>query len=74
MTVTDVRRTGDELVVATIEYRLNGQVWTQTTPDYELDDARLAFCLREAGLELDAFLTEDHSWVRARPRPHHQQP
>ena len=68
VTVTDVRRVRDNLVVATIEYRLNGQVWTQTTPDHELDEAQLAFCLREADLEVDAFLTEDRSWIRARPR------
>jgi SAM-dependent methyltransferase len=68
MTVADVRRVRDDLVVGKVEYRIDGQVWTQTITNHELDDAQLASCLRKADLEIDAFLTEDRTWVRARPR------
>jgi SAM-dependent methyltransferase len=70
VTVAEVRRVSDNLVVATIEYQMDGQVWTQTITNHELDDAQLVSCLHEADLEVDAFLTEDRTWVRARPRSH----
>ncbi|WP_405879941.1 class I SAM-dependent methyltransferase [Streptomyces sp. NBC_01136] len=67
ISVADVRRAAENLVVATLEYRMAGRVWTHTITNHELDDEQLVVCLREADLEFDAFLTEDRTWVRARP-------
>lgn len=61
-------RVGEDGFVATLEYRLGDQTWTHTITNHDLDDEALATCLREANLELDAFLTEDRSWVKALPR------
>ncbi|MGW1197409.1 class I SAM-dependent methyltransferase [Streptomyces sp. NPDC002536] len=63
--VADVRRLRDNLVVATVEYRMDGRTWQQEITNHELDDAQLVTCLHEAGLEFDTFLTEDRTWVRA---------
>ncbi|WP_184672163.1 class I SAM-dependent methyltransferase [Saccharothrix violaceirubra] len=67
VSVGEIRRVGDDLIVATLEYRLDGQVWTHRITNHLLDDDALAACLRAADLELESFLTEDRSWVRARP-------
>ncbi|MEU5691867.1 class I SAM-dependent methyltransferase [Actinosynnema sp. NPDC020468] len=64
----DVRHVRADLVEATIDYRVDDEVWTQRIVNHELDDADLVACLGEADLELDAFLTDDRNWVRARPR------
>ena len=42
-------------------------MWTQSFTAERLDDDALAAALGEAGLDLDAYLTGDGSWVRAVP-------
>ena len=63
----DVTRPAPNLVSATAEYVVGDQRWTQTFTTMRLDDAELAAALAEAGLRLDRYLTEDHSWFRAAP-------
>jgi SAM-dependent methyltransferase len=65
----DVSRPAPNLVLATVEYEVSGQRWTQTFTTMCLDDSELAAALAEAGLRLDRYLTEDHSWFRAVPVP-----
>ena len=62
----DLRRPAPGLLAATVEYRAGDRTWTQWFTAERLDDA-LAAALGEAGLDLDAYLTGDGSWVRAVP-------
>jgi SAM-dependent methyltransferase len=63
----DVSRPAPNLVSATVEYVDGDQVWTQTFTARRLDDTELAAVLADAGLRLDRYLTDDHSWFRAVP-------
>jgi SAM-dependent methyltransferase len=55
-------------VAATAEYLVGDRRWTQTFVARRLDDARLRAALVGVGLRLDdAYLTDDGSWVQARP-------
>jgi SAM-dependent methyltransferase len=65
--VRDVSRPAPGLVSATVEYRLGDRVWTQWFTARRLDDAELPEVLAEAELVLDAYLTDDRTWVRALP-------
>ena len=63
----DVSRPAPNLVSATVEYIDGNLVWTQTFTARRLDDSELAAGLAEAGLRLDRYLTDDHTWLRAAP-------
>ena len=63
----DVSRPAPNLVSATVEYVVGDQRWTQTFTSMRLDDSELAAALTAAGLRLDRYLTENHSWFRAVP-------
>jgi hypothetical protein len=63
----DVTRPAPNLVSATAEYVVGDRCWTQTFTTVRLDEAELAAALAAAGLRLDRYLTEDHSWFRAVP-------
>jgi SAM-dependent methyltransferase len=63
----DVSRPAPNLVAATVEYVDGDQRWTQTFTATRLDEAGLAAVLADAGLRLDRYLTEDHSWLRVVP-------
>jgi SAM-dependent methyltransferase len=63
----DLRRPGPGLLAATVEYRVGERVWTQWFTARRLDDRELAAVLAQAGLVVDAYLTDDGSWVRAVP-------
>ena len=63
----DLRRPGPGLLAATVEYRAGDRRWTQSFTAERLDDRALAAALAEAGLAVDAYLTEDGAWVRAVP-------
>jgi SAM-dependent methyltransferase len=63
----DLRRPAPGLLAATVGYQVGHRVWTQSFTAERLDDDALAAALGEAGLELDAYLTGDGSWVRAVP-------
>jgi hypothetical protein len=54
-------------VAATVEYVDGDQRWTQTFTATRLDEADLTAVLADAGLRLDRYLTEDHSWLRVVP-------
>ena len=62
-----LRRPTPGLLAATVEYRAGDRTWTQWFTAERLDDDALAAALGEAGLDLDAYLTGDGSWVRAVP-------
>jgi len=63
----DISRPSPDLVAATAEYLVGNRRWTQTFVARRLDDARLRTGLAAVGLGLDAYLTDDGSWLRARP-------
>jgi SAM-dependent methyltransferase len=63
----DLRRPAPGLLSATVEYRAGGRTWRQWFTARRLDDAALAAALAEAGLAVDAYLTDDRTWVRAVP-------
>jgi SAM-dependent methyltransferase len=63
----NVSRPAPNLVSATVEYVVGDRRWTQTFTSMRLDDAELAAALSGAGLRLDRYLTDDHSWFRAVP-------
>lgn len=63
----DVSRPGPGLVSATMEYRIGERTWTQTFTSQRVDDDQLADDLAAVGLRIDAYLTDDRTWVRARP-------
>lgn len=63
----DLSRPAPGLLAATAEYRAGRRVWTQTFTAERLDDQALEAALADAGLEVDAYLTGDGSWVRAVP-------
>jgi SAM-dependent methyltransferase len=65
----DVSRPAPDLVSATVEYVVGDRHWTQTFTTERLDEAGLGSALGAAGLRLDRYLTEDHSWFRAVPTP-----
>ncbi len=64
----DITRPAPGLLSATVEYQVGERVWTQSFTAARVDDADLAADLAAVGLTLDAFLTEDRTWVRAVPR------
>jgi SAM-dependent methyltransferase len=63
----DLRRPAPGLLSATVEYRAGERSWRQWFTARRLDDAELAAALAEAGLAVDAYLTDDRTWVRAVP-------
>jgi SAM-dependent methyltransferase len=63
----DLGRPGPGLRSATVEYEVDGRVWTQSFTAERLDDQELAAALDDVGLAVDAYLTGDGSWVRAVP-------
>jgi hypothetical protein len=65
--LTEVHRNAD-VVSATIRYRLDDELWTQTFGALRLDDDDLAHELHRAGLAFDRWLREDKSWFAARRR------
>jgi SAM-dependent methyltransferase len=63
----DIDRPAPGLLSATVECRAGDKVWTQWFTARRVDDDELAAVLAEAGLALDALLTDDGTWVRAVP-------
>ena len=63
----DVSRPAPGLLSATMEYRIGERTWTQTFTAQRVDDAQLAEDLGAVGLAVDAYLTDDRTWIRARP-------
>jgi SAM-dependent methyltransferase len=65
--VRNVSRPAPDLISAVMEYVDGDRVWTHAFTARRLDDAELTAVLAGAGLRLDRFLTDDHSWLRAVP-------
>lgn len=68
----DVSSPSDELLAATVEYQAGDRVWTQAFTAMRLDEQQLKTALAEAGLALERYLTDDHSWFTAVRRGSHQ--
>ncbi|NLU73264.1 class I SAM-dependent methyltransferase [Streptomyces sp. HNM0575] len=49
-----------------LAYELGGRRWTQTFHSHELPEPRFEEDLAEAGLAVDAYLTDDRTWAQAR--------
>lgn len=65
----DIRRPEIRMIAATMEYEIDGRVWTQSFCTSQINDEQLAKALRDAGLQLDTTLTKDRSWVCATAAP-----
>ncbi|WP_026413138.1 class I SAM-dependent methyltransferase [Actinomadura oligospora] len=65
--LSQVERVGPDTVTATLEYGSGDRAWTHTFTTRRLDDDELPHVLAKAGLRLDGFLTDDLTWVVARP-------
>lgn len=50
-----------------MEYAFEDAVWSHTFLSHDLSDDEFEDALRRAGLTLDTYLTDDHSWARALP-------
>jgi hypothetical protein len=51
-----------------VEYSLPDGAWSQTFVTQELSTEQFEAAAAEAGLVVTDYLTEDRTWVRARPR------
>ncbi|MER7584634.1 class I SAM-dependent methyltransferase [Kitasatospora sp. NPDC097691] len=58
---------GDGVNAVRCEYEFPDGVWTQTFLSRPLSTEAFEQALAEAGLTVERYLTEDHTWVRARP-------
>jgi hypothetical protein len=67
ITMAALERPEPSLVAATMRYEAGGRAWTQSFTSRRLTDEELGGELARAGLVLDRFLTDDRSWLRARP-------
>jgi SAM-dependent methyltransferase len=63
----DVSRPAPGLLSATMEYRIGERTWTQSFTSQRVDDRQLADDLAAVGLTVDGHLTEDGTWISARP-------
>ncbi|MFH8975595.1 class I SAM-dependent methyltransferase [Streptomyces sp. NPDC017890] len=60
---------GDGVNSVRAEYEFPDAVWTQTFRARPLTKEQFEEALEEAGLEVDRYLTDDGTWVRAIPMP-----
>jgi SAM-dependent methyltransferase len=66
VTVVSTEPLDDDVRRTCIAYETGDARWTQTFFSYSLPEPRFEAALSEVGLSVDAYLTDDHSWVRAR--------
>jgi len=69
ITVVSVDPADEGAVRSCFRYENGGRVWTQTFYSYPLTRKEAEQALNGAGLAVDAWLTDDGSWVRAVPAP-----
>ncbi|MBB5935557.1 class I SAM-dependent methyltransferase [Streptomyces zagrosensis] len=67
--LASVEHQGTDRVAVRMEYAYEGAEWTHSFVSRVLPDAAFEAELGAAGLALDAYVTDDHSWVRAVPAP-----
>jgi len=63
----DVSHPGPGLLRATMDYEFDDHRWSHSFEVRGLNDDQLAEALTEVGLVVDEVLTEDRTWVLARP-------
>jgi SAM-dependent methyltransferase len=61
----DVSRPAPGLLAATMDYQVGDRTWTHSFTARCIDDVQLARELADAGLVVEAYVTEDRTWVRA---------
>jgi SAM-dependent methyltransferase len=66
--ITSVERVAPNVCAVRIDYDLEGSQWSHSFHARDVPDAALEALLQEAGLRLDRYLTDDHSWVEASAR------
>lgn len=69
ITVLAIDPVADGVSRTRVAYEFEGTRWTQTYYSRRLLRPAFEAALREAGLAVDAYLTEDGTWVRAVPVP-----
>jgi SAM-dependent methyltransferase len=69
VTVVSLEPAGDDAFRTCLAYDFGGARWTQTFYSRNLSEPRFEAALAEAGLAVDAYLTDDRTWVRARAQP-----
>ncbi|MFC4494945.1 class I SAM-dependent methyltransferase [Streptomyces ovatisporus] len=67
VSVVSLEPVGENVSRTCIRYDFEDRHWTQTFYSHALSTPRFEAALAEAGLTVDGYLTEDRSWVRARP-------
>jgi SAM-dependent methyltransferase len=67
ITMSNLSQISSDVLTFTLDYQIDGSIWSQTVVTRPIDDDSLKHELALAGLELDSFITSDRSWVRARP-------
>ncbi|MBX7548885.1 class I SAM-dependent methyltransferase [Streptomyces sp. NPDC004232] len=67
--IASVEPVGDGVNSVRAEYTFPDAAWTQTFLARPLTKEAFESALAEAGLEVDAYLTPDRTWVRAVPKP-----
>jgi len=50
-----------------VEYHIGDRMWTHTFGRYEIGEQELTADLASAGLRFGRWLTDDRSWLTARP-------
>ncbi|MFJ7333881.1 class I SAM-dependent methyltransferase [Streptomyces sp. NPDC101116] len=65
--ITSSKPVGDGVNAVRAEYEFPDAVWTQTFRSRPLTKEQFEEALKEAGLKVDRYLTEDRIWVRAIP-------
>jgi SAM-dependent methyltransferase len=61
----DISRPGEGLLSATVEYRIEDRIWTQTFTAERVDDGGLSVILARHGLVIDRYLDDAGAWISA---------
>jgi len=67
ISIVSIEPVGEGVSRTCIGYAFEDAQWTQTFYSHNLSTSRFEAALSDAGLTVDAYLTDDRSWVRARP-------
>jgi SAM-dependent methyltransferase len=66
ITLREMHRPTPGEISATMEYTAGDRRWTQHFTSHRVEEDELNDSLAAAGMAFDAYLTEDHTWFRAR--------
>jgi hypothetical protein len=70
MSVVSIEPVEEGVSRTCVGYEFEDAQWTQTFYSQRLSTPAFEAALADAGLAVEAYLTDDRSWVRARPQPH----